>query len=193
MSSNYYKNKITIITGATSGIGRQLALDLAERGANLVLAARSKDKLEEMVSACESIGAQAIAVVTDVTRETDCKQLIETAAEKFGGIDILINNAGVTIRVLFEDMQTVEPFGAADIHTGPLSDRLQAFQHLNIGSLIAALRSSPALTLGLRLLLCLSFGFTFRFRPVLCFRLGLRFGLCFRFCFCLGSRLLFSL
>lgn len=92
-----------IITGASSGIGEALAYAAATRGYYVVLAARSTDKLAAVESRCKSLGAQVLSVACDVSEETDCKKLMEAAVQRFNGIDILINNAGISMRALFND------------------------------------------------------------------------------------------
>jgi dehydrogenase/reductase SDR family member 7B len=96
------KDKVVIITGASSGIGKALAFEMGARGAIVVLAARSKDKLAEIESELETKGITALAVPTDVSLEADCRNLIDSTVEKFGRIDVLINNAGISMRALFE-------------------------------------------------------------------------------------------
>src|SRR5256885_1159729 len=96
-----FKDKIIIITGASSGIGRACALAFAEAGAHLAISARDMEKLEETASACRAFGAKVIAVHTDVAKEEDCKALIDKTLEAFGRIDVLINNAGMSMRALF--------------------------------------------------------------------------------------------
>jgi NADP-dependent 3-hydroxy acid dehydrogenase YdfG len=82
---------VVLITGASSGIGAALALELARRGASLVLVARSEDKLRAVAAAC---GRDAVAVVADVTNRPDVRRAIDTALGRFGRIDVLVNNAG---------------------------------------------------------------------------------------------------
>ena len=96
------KGKVIIITGASSGIGKALAMSLASRGAFLSLGARRVDRLEELKR--EMNVDEVICVETDVSKESDCKRLVDRTIEKFGKIDILINNAGVSMRALFKDM-----------------------------------------------------------------------------------------
>ena len=84
-----------VITGASGGIGRGVAEQAAARGARLVLAARSADKLEEVARRLSSGGAEVLAVPVDVTSDADRRRLIETAVGRLGGLDLLINNAGV--------------------------------------------------------------------------------------------------
>lgn len=95
------KGKTAIITGASSGIGKSLALVLAARGANIILAARKAETLQKVAQSCQEMNARAIPVQADVTKEADCKKLIDAALENFSGIDILINNAGISMRSLF--------------------------------------------------------------------------------------------
>ena len=83
-----------VITGAGAGIGRATALCFAEAGANIVAAARTEAAIEEVATACRQFGVDAISVVTDITRPADLDELVSRAVEHFGGIDILINNAG---------------------------------------------------------------------------------------------------
>ena len=96
------KDKVVIITGASSGIGKALAFEMAARGAKVVLAARSGDKLQEIESELRALGASVISIPTDVSREEDCRKLVTDTVQYFGRIDILINNAGISMRALFE-------------------------------------------------------------------------------------------
>lgn len=95
-------NKVVVITGASSGIGKATALEAAINGAQLVLGARRQKTLFDVVDQCKKYGAQAIGVVSDVSKEEDCRKLIEEALNHFGRIDVLINNAGISMRALFE-------------------------------------------------------------------------------------------
>ena len=99
------RDKIVIITGASSGIGKALAYEFGRKGAKVVLAARNITKLEEIVIDLTKLGIQAFAVRTDVTIENDCRELMEKTLAKFGKIDVLINNAGISMRALFIDLQ----------------------------------------------------------------------------------------
>lgn len=97
------QNKVVIITGASSGIGKALAEKYASEGWNLVLAARRIDLLTKLKSQLENV--EVLAVKTDVTQEADCKYLIDSAIQKFGRIDVLINNAGISMRAAIEDVE----------------------------------------------------------------------------------------
>ena len=96
--------KVAIVTGASRGIGKRAALALARRGANVAIAARSvhadgelAGTIGEAVAEIEALGAEAIAVATDLSNEEDLRGLVQSAVDRFGGVDILINNAAVTI------------------------------------------------------------------------------------------------
>lgn len=87
--------KVAIVTGASSGLGVAFARGLAEAGADIVIGARRKERLEETRALVEETGRRCVAAVTDVTRPEDCRSLVETAVAELGAVDILINNAGV--------------------------------------------------------------------------------------------------
>lgn len=97
-------NKVVVITGASSGIGKALAVKYAKERFNLVIAARRLDKLHELEKQIDNV--DVLSVQTDVSKEEDCKNLIEQAINKFGKIDILINNAGISMRAAFIDVET---------------------------------------------------------------------------------------
>ncbi|MEU4831195.1 SDR family oxidoreductase [Streptosporangium sp. NPDC023615] len=87
--------KVAIVTGASSGLGVAFARGLAEAGADIVIGARRKDRLEETRALVEETGRRCLAVVTDVTVPEDCQALVAAAVSELGGVDVLINNAGV--------------------------------------------------------------------------------------------------
>ena len=104
MKNIYYQNKMAVITGASSGIGRAIAVDLAQRGAKVVLAARREGKLIEVVNAIKEKGGEAVYCVTDVTQDSMCQKLINTAIDHYGKLDILVCNAGISMRANFNDV-----------------------------------------------------------------------------------------
>ena len=99
------KDKVIIITGASSGIGKALAAECGRRGAKLVLGARNIEKLDDISALLAESGVETLTVKTDVTVEADCRELINKTIERFGRIDVLINNAGISMRALFEDVE----------------------------------------------------------------------------------------
>jgi short-subunit dehydrogenase len=98
------KDKVVIITGATSGIGRSLAFVYGMKGSKLVIAARNPRQLEEVSAELKNLGIETLAVQADVSREDDCRHLIDETMKAFGRIDILVNNAGISMRALFRDL-----------------------------------------------------------------------------------------
>jgi NAD(P)-dependent dehydrogenase (short-subunit alcohol dehydrogenase family) len=86
--------KVAIVTGASRGIGRSIALGLAEHGADVALAARKPEPLAEAVAAVEKLGRRAIAVPTNVRRGEELRRLVDETQERLGRVDVLVNNAG---------------------------------------------------------------------------------------------------
>lgn len=97
-------NRVVIITGASSGIGKALAFELAGRGCKIVIVARNPENLENVKKELLKINYDVLSVVADVSVENDCKQVIEKTIEKYNKIDILINNAGISMRAIFEEL-----------------------------------------------------------------------------------------
>jgi short-subunit dehydrogenase len=110
MSDKPYQDKSVIVTGASSGIGRALALRLADQGAWIALAARDAQRLDVLAAECRQRGGKAIAVPTDITDEAQCKALIERAVAEFGRLDVLINNAGIGATGLLEELPDLTLF-----------------------------------------------------------------------------------
>ena len=102
-----FQDKVIIVTGASEGIGRALCLALAPQKPKLVLAARNKNRLEQLKKEVESEGAKSIVVPTDVSEEKACKSLIEKTNLEFDRIDVLVNNAGRTMWTTLEDMADI--------------------------------------------------------------------------------------
>jgi len=104
MRSNIFRDKGVIVTGASSGIGRATALEFARHGSKMVLAARSAERLAELEREITALGAEVLSCLTDGAKEEECRRLIEKTVERFGTIHILINNAGISMRALFDDV-----------------------------------------------------------------------------------------
>ncbi len=96
--------KTHVITGASSGIGAALALAFASRGENVVLAARRIERIEQVAAECERAGGRALSVPTDVTDPDECRALIEKAIARFDAVDVLVNNAGISMSARFEEV-----------------------------------------------------------------------------------------
>lgn len=109
MVDTSFSEKVVIITGASSGIGRELAYQLAAQGAWLVLAARNADPLESVAATCRQKGGKALAVATDVGVQSQCEKLIQTTAEAYGRVDVLVNNAGISMWALFDEVSDLKP------------------------------------------------------------------------------------
>ena len=104
MDKNYFKDKVVIITGASSGIGLASARLLGSRGAKVVMAARSYDRLLELSPSVCPDPDRVLCVKADVSKDEDCRNLVEETVRKFGRIDILVNNAGISMRAMFKDL-----------------------------------------------------------------------------------------
>lgn len=99
-----FEDKVVIITGASSGIGEAVAREFAANGSKVMLAARSEERLAAIVEDIRRKKQEASFVRTDVTSETDCINLVERTVEKYGTVNILINNAGLSMRAAFNDV-----------------------------------------------------------------------------------------
>lgn len=91
-----FKDKVVVVTGASRGIGREIALKFAAAGAQVVLSGRNEQNLQELAAEIEGAGGKALAVAGDVARTEDVEVLFQKAAETFQRVDILVNNAGIT-------------------------------------------------------------------------------------------------
>ena len=110
------KDKVIIVTGASSGIGAVSAVELAKNGAKLVLGARRADKLAKVESKIKALGGEAVSVTTDVSKKEDVINLAKVALDKFGRIDVLVNNAGVIYLSMFESLRVDEWDSMIDIN-----------------------------------------------------------------------------
>ena len=100
--SNKIQGKVVVITGASSGLGEAAARLLSEQGATVVLGARRSDRLQSLADELSASGGKALAVATDVTHRNQVKRLVDTGAQKFGRVDVMINNAGIMPRAPLE-------------------------------------------------------------------------------------------
>eukprot|EP00191_Tetraselmis_sp_GSL018_P016959 CAMPEP_0177592984 /NCGR_PEP_ID=MMETSP0419_2-20121207/8867_1 /TAXON_ID=582737 /ORGANISM="Tetraselmis sp., Strain GSL018" /LENGTH=262 /DNA_ID=CAMNT_0019083919 /DNA_START=155 /DNA_END=940 /DNA_ORIENTATION=- len=129
-SCGRFAGQVAIVTGASSGIGKAVAVCLAREGASLVLAARRKDKLEESAEDVKALlskpdSADVITVVTDVSKEADNKALVEAAVDRFGKVDIAILNAGTATGFRFQDA---------------VEDQVDTLLNTNVKSVVFALK-----------------------------------------------------
>ena len=103
-----FKNKTVLITGASSGIGKQTAIEFAKLGANIILVARRKEKLDELASQLEKFNITTFVCKCDVSDKTQVKEMSKTVLEKFDSIDVLVNNAGFAIYGSVKDLSIDE-------------------------------------------------------------------------------------
>jgi dehydrogenase/reductase SDR family protein 7B len=100
----FMKDKVVIITGGSSGIGKAMALEFGLRKAKILITGRNKQELDKAVSDIKNQGVSIVGIQADVSKEEDNKRMAEAAMSEFGRIDILINNAGISMRALFEEV-----------------------------------------------------------------------------------------
>ncbi|ADJ15192.1 SDR family NAD(P)-dependent oxidoreductase [Halalkalicoccus jeotgali] len=123
MTSDTLDGDVALVTGASSGIGAATARSLADEGAAVALAARREERLEELAEEIESAGGEALVVPTDATDESQVRGMVEETVEQLGGLDVLVNNAGVML---------LEPIADAD------PDNWQQMLDLNVQGLMVA-------------------------------------------------------
>ena len=126
------QEKVALITGASQGLGRALALAYAKEGASLVVNSRSEEGIRPVAGEVEGLGAEVLAVAADVSKGEDARRLVEEAVGRFGGIDVLVNNAGVLgSRVAIEEYPEEEWRRVIDANlTGPYLVSRAAIPHL---------------------------------------------------------------
>jgi short-subunit dehydrogenase len=110
MKPNAFCDQVVIVTGASAGIGKALALQLARQGAKVAIAARRLERLEQVADECCHLGGKALVVQTDVSDDDQCKALVEKTIAEFGRLDMLINNAGLAVLSLFDEFPDLSLF-----------------------------------------------------------------------------------
>jgi NAD(P)-dependent dehydrogenase (short-subunit alcohol dehydrogenase family) len=118
MSRFSLENRVAVVTGAGTGIGRGCSLVLAEHGADLVLAGRRREPLEKTAGDVESLGRRALVAPTDVTKVGECEQLVGRTLEEMGRLDILVNNAGGASTKPIDDWTEQEWHQVVDLNIG---------------------------------------------------------------------------
>lgn len=98
------KDKVVLITGGTSGIGKACAFAFGKAGAKVAVSGRNQQNLDETARELTAAGIQALAVHADVSSEADCQRMVQETVDRFGRLDVLINNAGISMRALFQDL-----------------------------------------------------------------------------------------
>jgi NAD(P)-dependent dehydrogenase (short-subunit alcohol dehydrogenase family) len=132
------EGKVAMITGASQGLGRALALAFAREGARVVINSRNEETISPVAEEAESLGAEVLALAADVSRSADGERLVSAAAERFGRIDVLVNNAGVLgPRVPIEEYPEDEWRRVIDANlTGPFLVTKAAIPHMPEGGSI---------------------------------------------------------
>ena len=99
-----YRDRVAVVTGASSGIGKQIALEFARRGSHVVLAARRKELLEQVAAQCRAFGVVVEIVIGDLAERRQAENVVRRAVERFGRLDVLVNNAGIPKHKHFVDV-----------------------------------------------------------------------------------------
>ena len=154
------RNKIVVVTGATSGIGEDCALKLAAAGATVILAARTPQKLDDTVAKIRGQGGKAFAYACDISSMADCDRFVKTVLDEHGHVDILINNAGRSIRRSvkfsfdrfhdFERTMQLNYFGALRLIFGFAPTMLERKSRPHHQHLVDRRARQPAALFGLR-------------------------------------------
>ena len=132
------EGKVALITGASQGLGKALALAYAKEGAKLAINARSENSIRPVADEVESAGAEVLAIAADVAKSADVERFVNECVERFGGIDVLINNAGILgPRVAIEEYPEAEWRRVIDANlTGPFLVSKAAIPHMREGGSI---------------------------------------------------------
>ncbi|HVM59292.1 MAG TPA: SDR family oxidoreductase [Verrucomicrobiae bacterium] len=146
--ANRFSSKVVIVTGASSGIGRETAVAFAGEGARVALAARNETRLQEVANARPEWRDRFLVVPADVTKDEDAQRLVAATVARFGRVDILVNNAGVGMRATLADSPLTDVRSLMDVNLyGPIRciqavlpqmRRQHAGQIVNVGSVLSA-------------------------------------------------------
>lgn len=110
MKADAFRGQVVVVAGASAGIGKELALQLARQGAKVAIAARRAERLEEVAAECRPLGGEALVVPTDVADESQCKALVERTVLAFGRLDMLVYSAGLAATALFDEFPDLKLF-----------------------------------------------------------------------------------
>ncbi|MGP3945006.1 SDR family oxidoreductase [Streptomyces sp. 6N106] len=140
------EGKVIAITGASSGIGEATALLLAERGAKVVLAARRSDRIEALAARITEAGGEAVPVVTDVKRREDLSRLVATARERYGKLDVLVSNAGISPISALDDLRVEDWEEMVDVNIKGvlygIAEALPVFREQGFGHFVHTLSTA---------------------------------------------------
>ena len=141
------EGKVALVTGASQGLGRALALAYAKEGSNLVISSRSADSLETVAEEASGSSAEVLAVPADLSRSEDVQKLVDAAVERFGKIDVLVNNAGLLgPRVRIEEYPEDEWRSVLDANlTGPFLVSKAAIPHMREGASVINVTSGVSI------------------------------------------------
>jgi NAD(P)-dependent dehydrogenase (short-subunit alcohol dehydrogenase family) len=141
------EGKVALVTGASQGLGRALALACAKEGANLVISSRSADSLETVAEEASGSGVEVLAVPADLSRSEDVQKLVDAAVERFGKIDVLVNNAGLLgPRVRIEEYPEDKWRSVLDANlTGPFLVSKAAIPHMREGASVINVTSGVSI------------------------------------------------
>jgi NAD(P)-dependent dehydrogenase (short-subunit alcohol dehydrogenase family) len=141
------EGKVALVTGASQGLGRALALAYAKEGANLVISSRSADSLETVAEEASGSGVEVLAVPADLSHSEDVQKLVDAAVERFGKIDVLVNNAGLLgPRVRIEEYPEDKWRSVLDANlTGPFLVSKAAIPHMREGASVINVTSGVSI------------------------------------------------